>query len=102
MTRAPIVGLVAALTGTTPALADYPFCLCRKQADAIVCRAGFSDGETAEGAALEVVADDGTTLSRMRFGADSTLSFKPPTGGYYVLFDAGPGLSLEIDPRDIR
>ncbi|MET0313563.1 MAG: hypothetical protein ABW275_04155 [Hansschlegelia sp.] len=68
----------------------------------MICRAGFSDGESAAGARLEVIADDGQTLQRLTFGPDSTLTFTPPASGYYVLFDAGPGLTVEIEPRHIR
>ncbi len=100
--RAVLLALAATLAAATTARADYPFCRCRRQDGAVVCRAGFSDGQTAEGAALELIAEDGTTLSRMIFGPDSTLSFTPPPQDYYVLFDAGPGLTVEIEPRDIR
>ncbi|MFC7051223.1 hypothetical protein ACFQI3_00805 [Hansschlegelia quercus] len=100
--RSVLAALAGVVLATTPAVADYPFCACRRQADAVFCRAGFSDGESAEGALLEVIADDGSRLQRLTFGPDSTLTFTPPSSGYYVLFDAGPGLTVEVEPRDIR
>ncbi|MET0313496.1 MAG: hypothetical protein ABW275_03815 [Hansschlegelia sp.] len=86
----------------TPALADYPFCRCERVDAEVRCRAGFSDGESAEGAALEIISEDGRTLSRFVFGPGSTISFRPPDVPFYVLFDAGPGLTVEVERADIR
>jgi hypothetical protein len=36
------------------------------------------------------------------FGADSTVSFKKPDGEFYMLFDAGPGQSFDVDYKDIQ
>jgi hypothetical protein len=93
-----LCGLIAA----SPAVADYPFCRCKRAGSEVQCRAGFSDGESAEGAALEIISDDGATATRMIFGPGSTISFKPPAAGFYVLFDAGPGLTVEVEQADIR
>ena len=37
-----------------------------------------------------------------KFREDSTVSFKRPEGEFYMLFDAGPGQSFDVDYKDIQ
>jgi hypothetical protein len=101
--RAPALAFsLCGLIAANPAVADYPFCRCERVGAEVQCRAGFSDGESAEGAALEIISNDGATVARMIFGPGPTISFKPPADPFYVLFDAGPGLTVEVEQADIR
>ncbi len=69
--------------------------------DTILCEGGFAGGGTAPGVAMDVIAYDETVLVRGKLDAESTTRFTKPPGEFYVLFDAGPGSTVEIDYRDI-
>lgn len=85
-----------------PALAHNPMCQCEPiEGEQIKCTGGFSDGSGAPGVTLDVIGYDETVLVPGKLGDDSTLTFKRPTGEFYVLFDAGPGHVVEIDYADI-
>lgn len=85
-----------------PALAHNPMCECEPVgSDQIKCTGGFSDGSGAPGVTLDVIGYDEQALVASKLGEDSTLTFKRPTGEFYVLFDAGPGHVVEIDHADI-
>lgn len=101
-TAAVLVALATVLCMASPAFAHYPFCVCTVQADKIVCKGGFSDGTSAEGVKLDVIAYDEKVLAANKFGADSTVRFERPPGEFFVLFDAGPGHVVEVDWRDIE
>lgn len=101
-TMAFVIALAMALGLATPALAHYPFCTCAVEGGKIVCKGGFSDGTTAEGVKLDVIAYDEKVLVANKFGPDSTVRFERPAGEFFVLFDAGPGHVVEVDWRDIE
>jgi hypothetical protein len=101
-TVAFLIALVAAVCMTSPAFAHYPFCTCAKEGGKIICKGGFSDGTSAEGVKLDVIAYDDKVLAANKFGPDSTVRFERPPGEFFVLFDAGPGHVVEVDWRDIE
>lgn len=96
-----LLAALAPLAAATPAAAHYPFCTCEKHGETVRCKGGFSDGTGAEGVKLDVIGYDESVLIPGKFGKDSVIEFKPPTGDFYVLFDAGPGHVVEVDHNDI-
>ncbi|MFT4047735.1 MAG: hypothetical protein QM661_13725 [Solimonas sp.] len=67
----------------------------------IECRGGFGQIGNAPGVTMDVIADDERILLHGRLDRDSTLRFARPAGAFYVLLDAGPGQTVEIDGRQI-
>jgi hypothetical protein len=97
------VALGAVLLSAGSASAHPPFCVCKKiDAAMIRCEGGFADGTGVSGVRLDVVRYDETIAIETKFGADSTVSFRAPEGEFYVLFDAGPGQSFDVDYKDIQ
>jgi len=85
------------------ALAHSPIGECKAiDAEQIKCTGGYSDGSSAPGMVLDVIGHDETILVAGKLGADSTLTFKKPDTGFYVLLDAGPGHVVEIEQADIK
>ncbi|CAO3426309.1 hypothetical protein [Azospirillum doebereinerae] len=83
--------------------AHYPICECRMaDGQTVVCTGGFSDGSKAAGVVLDVIAYDEQILVKGKLGADSTLSFPRPAQDFYVLFDAGPGHTVEVEHSSIK
>jgi hypothetical protein len=97
------VAVLALGAFSSPALAHTPFCRC-EMADrtTIRCKGGFSDGTSAEGVKLDVIAYNETILLSRKFDARSTVEFKKPGGTFYILFDAGPGNVIDVDHRELR
>ncbi|ABC23192.1 hypothetical protein [Rhodospirillum rubrum] len=96
-------GLGAALVSPSLALAHYPLCSCEMaDAQTVRCTGGFSDGSGAPGVTLDVISYDEQVLVAGKLGADSTLVFPKPASEFYVLFDAGPGHTVEIEHADIH
>ncbi|MBP2228703.1 hypothetical protein J2847_001994 [Azospirillum agricola] len=100
---AAALAALAALCAASTAQAHYPICECR-MADGrtVVCTGGFSDGSKAPGVVLDVIAYDEQVLVKGKLGEDSTLSFARPAQDFYVLFDAGPGHTVEIEHTAIK
>jgi hypothetical protein len=95
------LGVVSLFAGS--ASAHPPFCICKKVDAAMIrCEGGFADGTGVPGVRLDVVRYDETIALETKFGADSTVSFRAPEGEFYVLFDAGPGQSFDVDYKDIQ
>ncbi|WP_448679680.1 hypothetical protein [Pseudomonas nicosulfuronedens] len=91
------------LTASFSALAHAPFCECTAlDADTIRCVGGFTDGSTAPGVTLDVMGADNQVLIPGKLGADSSLTFKRPSGDFYILFDVGPGYMVEVEPSEIK
>ncbi|TLP78302.1 hypothetical protein FEA48_03640 [Pseudomonas nitroreducens] len=91
------------LTASASALAHAPFCECTAlDADTIRCVGGFTDGSAAPGVTLDVMSADNQVLIPGKLGADSSLTFKRPSGDFYILFDVGPGYMVEVDPSEIK
>ena len=104
--RAPFAAAaaMAALIGIVGnASAHQPFCICKAvDAQTIRCEGGFSDGTGIAGVRLDVVRYDETIVEKTKFGADSTVSVRRPDGEFYILFDAGPGHSFDVDYKEIQ
>ncbi|MBP2309490.1 hypothetical protein GBZ48_25680 [Azospirillum melinis] len=98
-----VAAALSALCAATAAHAHYPVCECRMaDGQTVVCTGGFSDGSKAPGVVLDVIAYDEQVLVKGRLGEDSTLSFPRPAQDFYVLFDAGPGHTVEIEHSAIK
>ncbi|WP_040566469.1 hypothetical protein [Magnetospirillum molischianum] len=94
---------VAVFLFAPAAEAHYPVCKCRMiDAGIVKCTGGFSDGSKAPGVVLDVISYDEQVLVKGRLGSDSTLSFPRPDQDFYVLFDAGPGQTVEIEHDSIK
>lgn len=89
-------------SGAVSALAHHPFGVCKSDGADVVCTGGFSDGSPAPGVALEVYDYAHTPVLKGKLGDDSTLRFARPQGPFYVLFDVGPGHTVEVDHSEIR
>lgn len=86
----------------TVAYAHTPLCSCYDNGDGTVtCEGGFSDGSSGAGVSLTVQDASGTVLTKGKMNEDSELNFKKPGESYRVIFDAGPGHTVEIDGEDI-
>jgi hypothetical protein len=95
--------LLLGLTASAGALAHAPFCECTAlDIDTIRCVGGFTDGSAAPGVTLDVMSSDNQVLIPGKLGPDSSLTFKRPSGDFYILFDVGPGYMVEVDPSEIK
>lgn len=93
----------AGVVAASAAQAHYPICEC-KMADAktVKCTGGFSDGSKAPGVTLDVISYDEQVLVKGKLGSDSTIIFPRPAQDFYVLFDAGPGHTVEVEHTSIK
>ncbi|WP_447746902.1 hypothetical protein [Pseudomonas nicosulfuronedens] len=95
--------LLLGLAASASALAHAPFCECTAlDAETIRCVGGFTDGSAAPGVTLDVIGADNQVLIPGKLGADSSLTFKRPSGDFYILFDVGPGYRVEVEPSEIK
>lgn len=85
-----------------PAWAHSPFCQCKLVGDLIVCQGGFSDGTGAAGTVLDVISYDEEILLSSTLDEQSLIQFPRPDGDFYILMDAGPGHTVEIDWPEIE
>lgn len=103
MTRRLLLAAAVLLSTATVAEAHHPTCRCRMEtAETVLCTGGFSDGSGAPGVVIDVIAQNEEMLIPGRLDADSTVRFRRPDRGFYVLMDAGPGHTVEIDGESIR
>ena len=92
--------MVASLPGI--ALAHTPLFSCYDFGDnTVLCEGGFSDGSSAKGTEILVSSGSGKALIKTELNADSEIEFEKPSGEYKVVFNGGPGHSIEIDGKDI-
>ena len=104
MTRLSLSALLAlaALGGSTSAMAHGMFCQCQGLADGQVrCHGGLSDGTALPGATLDVIGYDEKIHIAGKLGTDSSFTFAKPDGEFYVLLEMGPGHTVEVDHKDI-
>lgn len=103
MTMRVLLLAVAGILAASAAQAHYPICECRMiDAKTVKCVGGFSDGSKAPGVTLDVISYDEQVLVKGKLGADSAFSFLRPVGDFYVLFDAGPGHTVEVEHTSIK
>lgn len=101
--RAPLLAALFILCAVSAAEAHHPTCQCwMVDGQTVRCTGGFSDGSKAPGVVLDVIAYDEQVLVKGRLGADSTLAFPRPAQDFYVLFDAGPGHTVEVEHSAIK
>ena len=70
--------------------------------DTVTCEGGFSDGTSAENAAVRVLDENGKVLLEGKIDAEGRFSFRKPDGEYHIVFDAGPRHSVTIFSSDIE
>ncbi|MFT4160776.1 hypothetical protein [Shinella sp.] len=80
-----------------------PFGRCAHQdAKTIRCTGGM-DGRLLPGLRIDVLADDGDRiLVRGRLDAQGAFAFEKPAVPFYVLIEAKPGKTVEIDDGEIK
>lgn len=84
------------------ALAHTPLFSCYDSGDGtVLCEGGFSDGSSASGVEIQVLDGSGAELIKSELNEDAEIEFKKPEGAYKVMFNAGPGHSIEVDGKDI-
>jgi hypothetical protein len=98
-----VLGLTALfLFAACQAIAHTPLCSCYDNGDgSITCEGGFSDGSSAAGVKMRVVAKDGRVLINGKMDTDSEFTFKRPPGPFSVEFNAGPGHLIEVEGKEI-
>lgn len=94
--------LIAGLALSSVAQAHSPVCRCNAEGAEIVCQGGFSDGSSASGVTLEVISHDEEVLFSGTLDGESKIRFARPDKDFYVLMDAGPGHTVELDFTDIE
>ncbi|WED24269.1 hypothetical protein L3Q72_15410 [Vibrio sp. JC009] len=84
------------------ALAHTPLCSCYDNGDGtVLCEGGFSDGSSAAGVEMLVLDASGNELIKSEINEDGEFEFNKPSSDYKVVFNAGPGHSIEIPGSDI-
>lgn len=101
--RVPAIAALLTLGAVSTAEAHHPTCKCRMlDSQTVMCTGGFSDGSKATGVVLDVIAYDERILISTRLGEDSSFTFRRPAEDFYVLLDAGPGHTVEIEHDAIK
>ncbi len=86
----------------TVAAHQAPFCQCKTIDERTIrCVGGFSGGVPAVGVTLDVIGYDQRTLVAGRLDEQAAFTFERPDTPFYILFDAGPGYTVEIDHHDL-
>ncbi len=95
---------VASMAAATLAQAHEPIAVCNAVDESTVrCYGGYAHGEDAPGLTMDVISyENDQVLIPGKLGADSTITFQRPEGGFYVLFDAGPGHMAIVEHDEIR
>ena len=65
------------------------------------CQGGFSDGSSATGIEIRVLDRSGNVLEKATMNSNSEVTFERPEGDFTVIFDGGPGHSVEVDGRSL-
>ncbi len=99
-----VLAIVVLFVAGAMASAHTPLFTCWDNGDGtLTCEGGFSDGSSAAGVEIRVLAKGGEDLlfsdKLDKFGS---LTFDKPEGSYVVRFEGGPGHSLEVDGADIK
>ncbi|MGF1910050.1 hypothetical protein L4C38_11450 [Vibrio kasasachensis] len=98
------VTLILVLSALLPgiAMAHTPLFSCYDFGDnTILCEGGFSDGSSAAGVEVLVLDATGKELIKSEMNDDGELEFQKPSVDYKVMFNAGPGHSIEVEGKDI-
>jgi hypothetical protein len=81
--------------------AHYPLMQCELKAEDIECEVGFSDGTKAIGKEVKLITYDEEILGNVQANHFSKVSFKKPSGEYYLYFDSGHEFPVEVDYGDL-
>ena len=101
-TFAPVATVVGGFALAGAAMAHTPLCACYDMGEGLVlCEGGFSDGSSAAGVGVRVVAEGGEVVAEGQMNQNSEFEFTMPEGAYTVVFDAGEGHQIEIPHDDI-
>ena len=65
------------------------------------CEGGFSDGSSAQGINIIIKDKNGNILQKATLDSYSEVVLTKPQGDFTVLFDGGPGHSVEIPGSSI-
>lgn len=84
------------------ALAHFPFVECHQSTVDIVCQGGFSDGSGVAGVTIDLISYDEEIIASKAFDEQSNVHFKPYDGEFYILMDAGPGHTIEVEWHEIK
>lgn len=96
------LGLVFTLFLNPEVFAHTPLCSCFDNGDGtITCEGGFSDGSSAAGVKMKVVAAEGKVMVEGKMDEYSEFTFEKPKSEYTVIFDAGPGHVVEVPGSEI-
>jgi len=83
------------------AFAHTPLMSCFDNGDGTVtCEGGFSDGSSASGVKMHIMAGGKEVLSG-KMDENSEFTYKKPAGDYSAIFDAGEGHRIEIKGSEI-
>lgn len=77
--------------------AHFPVMECQKQADHILCQAGYSDGSPASNETVRVFDYDDVLIDMGKTDQRSQVTLSIPSGDYYIVFDPGHEAPVEID-----
>lgn len=93
--------LVSASLVPSIASAHTPLFDCYLDDSSVLCEGGFSDGSSASGVEILVVDTAGKNLITSKLNEDAEIEFDKPEVEYKVIFNAGPGHTIEKDGKDI-
>ncbi|MBJ7551217.1 hypothetical protein [Marinomonas ostreistagni] len=82
--------------------AHFPFLECTNEASNIVCIGGFSDGSSAQGITVDLISYDEEIIASKTFNDRSSVEFQQLGREFYILLDAGPGHTVEVDWDQIK
>ncbi|WP_158144702.1 hypothetical protein [Vibrio metschnikovii] len=77
--------------------AHFPVMECQKQADHILCQAGYSDSSPAINETVRMFDYDDVLIEIGKTDQRSEVTFTVPNGDYYIVFDPGHEAPVEID-----
>ena len=94
--------IVIALTVSSLADAHTLRVQCKRlDADNVVCRSLFTDGEVARNMPVQLIDEDDKVLASGRTDAQGTYAFRAPSVEYNVVVEANRGHVASISSEDI-
>lgn len=93
--------LVSASFIPSIAVAHTPLFDCYLDEESVLCEGGFSDGSSASGVEILVIDASGKNLITSKLNEDAEIEFDKPEADYKVIFNAGPGHTIEKNSDDI-
>lgn len=86
------------------AQAHFPLLNCNhtNEQQELHCVAGYSDGSLAGKVTLNIFNYDEEALSSIDTAVDGSVTFTPPQGEYYIVFDPGHEAPAEFDYAELE